>query len=397
VQFSGGSAVIAPDGSVQSAHDDGDGIVWGWIDVARARDKGPLPGRVEDLLADRRPDAYGAVTLNSYLWNPGEFHGLYGIRPLPESRRSRVGVVQLAPASGDVAANLARIASEVHALAGVDLAVFPELAVSGPVADRETAERLAEPIPGPISERLRAIAAEAAMYLVAGLMERDAETNLLYNSAVLVGPEGVGGAYRKLHLSMEDRAWATPGDRGLATFDIPPGRVGMLIGYDALFPEAARCLAIDGADIIACPSLLQWPPVLPYGATAVPMPSFVDAGPTQAHFHLWRERERENNVHVLFANGAAPWHGWSGCFAAVLETEPRRESLVLGAGEGVATLEIESAGVTRGKDLVRMRMPIWYDAMQAPPDVAARIARERGARAGAWLSPAREAVGAGVR
>ena len=143
-------------------------------------------------------------------------------------------------------------------------------------------------------------------------------TELLYNSAVLVGPDGVVGTYRKLHLAAEDRAWATPGNLGLPTFDIPPGRVGMLIGYDALFPEAARSLALDGADIIACPSLLSWPPVLPYGETAVPMPPFVEAGPTDAHFHLWRERERENNAHVLFANGAAPWQGWSGCFAAVL-------------------------------------------------------------------------------
>jgi predicted amidohydrolase len=166
----------------------------------------------------------------------------------------------------------------------------------------------------------------------------------------------------------------------------------MLIGYDALFPEAARSLALDGADIIACPSLLTWPPVLPYGATAIPMPPYVDAGPTEAHFHLWRERERENNCHVLFANGAAPALGWSGCFAAVLESEPRRESLVRGDGEGVATLEIDTAGVSRRKDFVRMRIPIWYDAMQAPIEAAARVARERGARAEAWLAPAREPV-----
>ena len=170
----------------------------------------------------------------------------------------------------------------------------------------------------------------------------------------------------------------------------------MLIGYDALFPEAARSLALDGADIIACPSLLSWPPVLPYGETVVPMPPFVEAGATDAHFHLWRERERENNAHVLFANGAAPWLGWSGCFAAVWESEPRQESLVRGNGEGTSTLEIETHEVSRAKDLVRMRMPIWYDAMQAPPETAARIARERGARPGAWLAAVREPVASGV-
>jgi predicted amidohydrolase len=396
VQFSGGSAVINPDGSLQSVLDTGDGIVWGWIDPGRARDKHPLPGCSEDLIADRRPDAYGAMTLNTYLWDPGEFHGLYGIRPLPEARRSRVAVVQLSPRPGDVAGNLDRVARETRALAETELIVFPELVVTGAVSDRETAERLAESIPGPSTERLREIAAAADAYLVAGLIERDADSGRLYNGAVLIGPDGVAGTYRKLHLTAADRAWATAGDLGLPTFDIPPGRIGMLIGYDALFPEAARSLALDGADIIACPSLLSWPAVLPYGETAVPMEPFVEAGATEAHFHLWRERARENNAHVLFANGATPWLGWSGCFAAVLESEPRRESLVHGDREGTATLEIETAGVSRAKDLVRMRIPIWYDAMQAPAETAARIAQERGARPGAWLTPVSEPVTSGL-
>jgi predicted amidohydrolase len=396
VQFSGGSAVIDPDGSLQSVVDSGDGIVWGWIDPTRARDKRPFPGRPEDLIADRRPDAYGTMTLNTYLWDPGEFHGLYSIRPLPEARRSRVAVVQFSPNRGDVAGNLDRVARETGAQAESDLVVFPELVITGAVADRETAEQLAERIPGPSTVRLLEIAASADTYLVAGLIERDADSGRLYNSAVLVGPDGVFGKYRKLHLTAEDRAWATPGDLGLPTFDIPPGRIGILLGYDALFPEVARSLALDGADIIACPSLLSWPPVLPYGETLVPMPPFVEAGATDAHFHLWRERERENNAHVLFANGAAPWLGWSGCFAAVWESEPRQESLVRGDREGAATLEIETDGVSRAKDLVRMRMPIWYDAMQAPPATAARIARERGARPGAWLAAVREPVTSGV-
>jgi predicted amidohydrolase len=395
VQFSGGSAIIDPDGSLQSVLDNGDGIVWGWVDPARARDKRPLTGRPEDLVADRRPDAYGTMTLNAYLWQPGEFHGLYGIRPLPEEQRSRVGVVQFSPVTGDVDGNLERIAHDTAVLAaqGCTLVVFPELAVTGLVADRERAEALAEVIPGPNTRRLRRIAATAKVHLVVGLIERDAATERLFNSAVLMGPDGIVGVYRKLHLAHADRAWATPGDGGLPTFDIPAGRVGMLIGYDAIFPEAARVLAIDGADIIACPSLLTWPAVLPYGKTVIPMPPFVEAGPTEDHFHLWRERERENNVHVLFANGAAPMMGWSGCFAAVLESEPRREALVRGNGEGTAAIEIETSGVVRAKDLIRMRMPIWYDAMQASPDAAARVARECGARAGAWLAPVREMVG----
>ena len=269
------------------------------------------------------------MTLNTYLWDPQEFHGLYGIRPLPEARRSRAAVVQFSPNRGDVAGNLDRVARETqqHWRRRISSS-SPSLSSRVPLPTAKTAERLAETIPGPSTERLREIAASADAYLVAGLIERDADSGRLYNSAVLVGPDGVAGIYRKLHLAGEDRAWATPGDLGLPTFDIPAGRVGMLIGYDALFPEAARSLALDGADIIACPSLLAWPPVLPYGETVVPMPPFVEAGATDAHFHLWRERERENNAHVFFANGAAPWLGWSGCFAAVWESEPRAEALV---------------------------------------------------------------------
>lgn len=396
VQFSGGSAVIDPDGSLQSALDSGDGIVWGWIDLARCRDKRPLPNHPENLLADRRPETYGAITLNTYLWPPAEFHALYSLRPLPESRPSTVAVMQFTPQMGDPAGNLDRIAREMASLPGVDLVVFPELTVPGPVANRQTAERLAEAIPGPSTDRLCQLASASSGYLIAGLIERDAASGNLFNSVVLAGPDGIVGVYRKLHLAAVDRAWATPGDRGLPTFDIPLGRVGILIGYDALFPEASRSLAIDGADIVAFPSLMTWPAVLPYGPTAVPFPPFVNTGPTEDHFHLWRERERENHVHVLFANGAGPWLGWSGCFAAVLESEPRRESLVRGNGDGMATLTIETTGAIRNKDMVGMRMPIWYDAMQAPRESAARVANERGARPGAWLTPQRQLAGRGA-
>ena len=384
VQFSGGSVVIDPDGSLQGVVDNGDGIAWGEVDVARARDKRWRGESPEDLLADRRPDAYGRSTLNSYLWPAAEFHGLYDLRPLPEGRESRVAVVQMTP-TGEVAANVARVARETAALAPVDLVVFPELALTGPVTDADSAQRVAQPIPGPLTEQVQAIAAEHDAYVVVGLVEGDAGSGRLYNSAALIGPEGVVGVYRKVHLSAEDRAWATPGDGGLPVFDTPLGRTGLLIGYDALFPEAARELALQGADIIACPSLLDGPQVRPYGATSVPFPEFVETGPTADHFHLWRERERENHAHVLFANAGAPWMGWSGIFAAVLETEPRAEVVIPGNAEGAVTATLTTSTVTRDKPLVGMRMPIWYDAMQVPVARAAQVARSRGARREAWL------------
>jgi predicted amidohydrolase len=383
VQFDGGSCVIAPDGAIQAALDVGDGIVYGEIDVARARDKRPRPGRSDDLRADRRPELYGNLTLNAYLWNAREFHGLYDLRPLPEGRRSRVAVAQFAPAPGDVAANLERIDAAL-AESGAELLVAPELSVTGPVADRGEAERLAEPIDGPIVARLREIATRHGAFVVAGLAERDGAD--LFNTAALVGPEGLVGRYRKTHLADEDRAWATAGDDGLPTFDLPVGRIGLLIGYDALFPETARSLALDGADLIACPSLLDWPAVQPWGATAIPLPPYLEAGPTADHFHLWRERGRENNTYIAFANGAAPWMGWSGVFGAAPEDEPRQEAVIAEAAPGAATLTIDTTNLdarsttnpVRAKDLVRMRMPIWYDPLQAP--AAGRAAAAADAR-----------------
>jgi predicted amidohydrolase len=370
VQFSGGSAIIDPDGGVQAWRDAGDGVVYGEVDPVRARDKRLAANRTEDKLAGRRPDAYANLTLHSHLWNPRDSHDLYGLHPLPAGRTSRVLAVQMTPDEGAPDANLDRIAAIAAEHPGVDVLVFPELIVTGRVGDDGMAGRFAEPLPGSSTERLRAIAARHDTFVVAGLVERDERR--LYNSAIVVGPEGIVGVYRKLHLTEEDRRWATPGDLGLPTFDLPVGRIGLLIGYDAVFPEAARSLAIAGADLIACPSLIDWPPVRPFGPTAIPFPSYVEAGPTDDHFHLWRERARENNSYVAFANGAAPWMGWSGVFGPGLEGEARHEALVRGDAGGIAELVMDTTNldtryttnVVRAKDLLGMRMPIWYDALQ---------------------------------
>ncbi len=205
VQFSGGSAIIEPDGAVAAVVDAGDGIAYGEIDLARARDRQVLG---EPVFAQRRPELYPELATNTFTWNPSDFFGLYGHRPLPPGRRSRVAVGQFLPGR-DVDANLDRIESLAIEAAGqgADLVVFPELSVTG-LAD--AAER-AEPLPGRATDRLLAIAARHRLHLVAGLAET--EDGRRYNTAVLVGPEGIVGRYRKIHLTGEDRRWATPGDR----------------------------------------------------------------------------------------------------------------------------------------------------------------------------------------
>src|SRR2546428_13898516 len=137
--------------------------------------------------------------------------------------------------------------------------VLPELFNTGyQFVSVDEVRALAEEIPGgPTTERLRKLAAERRMHLVAGLAERAG--NRLYNSAVLVGPARLIGVYRKTHLFFEENLFFSPGDTGFPVFDIGPARVGLMVCFDWFYPESARTLALKGADIIAHPSNLVLP------------------------------------------------------------------------------------------------------------------------------------------
>ena len=130
VQFSGGSCIIEPSGAIAAVIDAGDGIVYGTIDPALARRREVLS---EPVFAGRRPELYMNLMTNSFTWNPLEFFRLYGHRPLPPGKLSRMAVAQFAPV-GDVEANLSRIetlAVEIAAGDKPDMIVFPELAITG--------------------------------------------------------------------------------------------------------------------------------------------------------------------------------------------------------------------------------------------------------------------------
>jgi len=136
--------------------------------------------------------------------------------------------------------------------AGADLVVLPELANTGcDLGSRDHALDLAEEIPsGPAVRAWREEAEGSGVCVVGGLMEREGDT--LFNSAVLLGP-GMLGRYRKTHLWDKEKLLYEPG-RELPVFDTPLGRIGLLICYDAWFPEAARALALKGAQILCVPS-----------------------------------------------------------------------------------------------------------------------------------------------
>ncbi|MBD0315792.1 MAG: acyltransferase [Nitrospiraceae bacterium] len=170
----------------------------------------------------------------------------------------RVGYYQYDPQFGAVGKNLDQLTARLEE-ADADLVVLPELCASGYqfTAPQEVHE-LAEPVPdGPTTRRLVDIAKRRRMHIVAGLPERDGAR--CYNSAVVVGPSGFIGCYRKTHLFYEETLWFTPGDSGFHVWNIGQATIGVMICFDWYYPEAARSLAVQGADIICHPSNLVLP------------------------------------------------------------------------------------------------------------------------------------------
>jgi len=365
VQFSGGSCIIAPDGSIEAVIDKGDGLAVGQIDLERVRQRKVLG---EDIFEQRRPELYTNLATNTFAWNPRDFFGLYRHRPLPPGRQSRATVAQFLPTS-QPAHNLGRIeemVAEAVARDQTDLVVFPELSITG----RDNAGSRAEAITGSSCQRLGQIARRHRVHIVAGIAESD--ENCLYNTAVLGGPSGLIGSYRKIHLTTSDAEWATAGLEW-KFFDTVIGRIGLLIGHDALFPESGRVLALSGCDLIACPAAQAGRFTGAHGGTQVGQNYPIPTGWDPYHWHLFRVRAGENNTFLAFANVIDPpngFYGASGVFGPDTFEFPRRESQVLD-GEGIASAVIDTTNahdvyptnVVRRKDLVLMRLPSHYQAL----------------------------------
>jgi N-carbamoylputrescine amidase len=173
----------------------------------------------------------------------------------------RVSCIQFEPQIGAVAANIARASDLVRAAAteGSRLIVLPELASTGYVFEsRAEAAALAEPVPdGPTTRAWAALAAELGVHIVAGIAESAGDA--LFNAAVIVGPEGYIGTYRKAHLWDQENVFFAKGDLGFPVFDTALGKVGVAICYDGWFPETFRQLALGGAEIVCIPT--NWVPM----------------------------------------------------------------------------------------------------------------------------------------
>lgn len=177
-----------------------------------------------------------------------------------------IGVVNFTSIRGDVPATLEKIEANIREAGaqGIDILVFPEEALvglGGCDVCRQGAEHcdyhhgIAETVPGPSTERIAALCAEHDLYVSVGMAERDADDpEVLYNAVAFIGPDGIQGTYRKVHLGslpwVTEGVTFTPGD-ALPVFETRFGPVGVQICYDFWFnPELTRILALKGARII---------------------------------------------------------------------------------------------------------------------------------------------------
>ena len=140
---------------------------------------------------------------------------------------------------------------------GAELVVFPECSLTGYMFNsRKEALASAEVVPGPTTERLAALCQELNIHVVVGMLEADGDR--CFNIAVLIGPQGLVGKYRKTHLPFlgADR-FLDHGKNPFRVYRTPVGNIGMYICYDCNFPETARVMTLQGADILVLPT--NWP------------------------------------------------------------------------------------------------------------------------------------------
>ncbi len=170
-------------------------------------------------------------------------------------RPYRIGFLQFQPEHRNPQRNIERIGQALSS-AEADLVVLPELCISGYMfASRDDLARYAEPVPGgPSCLAIARLSRERNTSIVFGIAE--AAPSGIYNSAVLVTPDGAARVYRKTHLFMNEKTLFERGTERFAALDVPGARVGLLVCFDYFFPEPARLLALDGALVVCHPANL---------------------------------------------------------------------------------------------------------------------------------------------
>ncbi len=171
-------------------------------------------------------------------------------------------------ATPDPDKNLERAVDKLHQAAarGAQIVCLPELFQTQYFCQREDSSLfdLAQPIPGPITNRIATLARQLRLVVVASLFEKRAP-GVYHNTAVILGADGsLQGIYRKMHIPDDplyyEKYYFTPGDLGFRAFDTSVGRIGALVCWDQWYPEGARLTALQGAQLIFFPTAIGWHP-----------------------------------------------------------------------------------------------------------------------------------------
>ena len=264
------------------------------------------------------------------------------------STNFRVALVQMS-CSADPDANLDKAADRVReaARAGAQVVCLPELFRTQYFCQREDHALfdLAEPIPGPSTEKLSRIAKEEHVAVVASLFERRAP-GIYHNTAAVIEDDGsLSGKYRKMHIPDDplyyEKFYFTPGDLGFRNFEMRAGNVGVLVCWDQWYPEGARLTALQGANILFYPTAIGWHPSekAEYG---------------EAQYSAWQTMQRAhaiaNGVYVGAVNRVGHEHGdirgnrvegpglefWGGSFLAdpfgrvIMQAPHDKEDILIG-------------------------------------------------------------------
>ena len=183
------------------------------------------------------------------------------------NRSLKIGLVQQA-CSEDRNQNLAASAAGIRAAQarGAQLVLLQELHTGVYFCQTEDTGRFdqAEPVPGPTSDTLGALARELGIVIVASVFERRA-AGLYHNTAVVLDSDGrIAGSYRKMHIPDDpgfyEKFYFTPGDLGFQPINTSVGRLGVLVCWDQWYPEAARLMALNGAELLLYPTAIGWDP-----------------------------------------------------------------------------------------------------------------------------------------
>jgi omega-amidase len=265
-------------------------------------------------------------------------------------REVTIALAQMTPALNDNEENLRRMGNFIQRICSeqpTNLIVFPELALSGYECGLNFT-RLAERVTGHAVSYIAGKAAEFSVYVVFGMPVKEKVESILFNAAVVIGPDGeLLGDYRKLHLQGEERLAFRPGYR-MPIFDTEFGGLGVMIGWDMAFPEVARGLALDGADLIVAPAAWTGDQMEPWRAFTV-------------------ARACENAVYLAAANrvGKEPSYTFGG-ESMLVGPRGQLHTCLEDAVEGyaVATVDLDEIRAVREESQIfQCRQPAAYRAL----------------------------------